>query len=157
MLKSIYPGRRRPHIVADFDAIVVIPQNIVHRAAKIVEKPDPVNADQKQDDQGRSQAEGELQPQHGSKIHPLSLAIKRRQTIPSVFAAESRLEALCKILRMCTSSSWSSVMSAPRVTSVICPSADASGRNSSSISFVCARIAARSIVFLSSRMFPRHG
>jgi hypothetical protein len=36
--------------VADLDAIVVIPQNIVHGAPEIVKEPDPVYPDQQQDD-----------------------------------------------------------------------------------------------------------
>ena len=51
---------RCPHIVADLDAVVVVTQNLVHRPPKIVEEPNPVDPDQKENNQSRQKAKREL-------------------------------------------------------------------------------------------------
>src|ERR1700761_9191836 len=65
-IECIHPGSRGPHVVADLDAVVVVPQDLIDRTPKIAEKPDPVNPNQEENDESRQQAQSELQTQHHS-------------------------------------------------------------------------------------------
>src|SRR5262249_17268394 len=58
-IKRVYASRGGPHVVTDLDAVIIVPQHVVDRAAQVVKQPHSVNPDKKKDQQRRKQPESQ--------------------------------------------------------------------------------------------------